>query len=294
MTTSVTPPGPTRRRRLRPVRFALIGGLAAGTGFAAVTGISAAAGSGPSPTSSTASSTHPGAPRPGRFHPPLRPGGEEGTITAVSGSGSGATLTLRTLAGTETVTTTASTKVYGADLQATTLSSNDVGQVVQVDEAGPSGGTPSDATIAAATIRVVQPTVIGRITAVGHGTYTLVGPDGQEITVTTAAGTTYYVTGGSGGNAPATSTTAPRYTVGEVVFASGVESATGTTSATSPTGTVQAVLMGAAPRRGGGMGEAGGPPHAGFPGMRGGGPDGPGWGPPAAGANGSSGANSAA
>lgn len=250
-------------RNHRPMHLVLIGGLAAGAGFAAVTGISAAA------TGSHAKTTKPGAHHalpPGPGLGPMMGGGGEGTITALAADTGGTyTLTLRTLAGNETVTTTSTTTVYGADLQTATLSSADVGLVASVQPVRGSG-TSSTSTITAASIRFVDPTVTGKVTNITANTYTLVGPDGQEITVTTTS-STYYLTGHSA-TGPTTTTTPPTYTVGEMVFASGPETTTGTQSATSPTTSLQAVLMSAAPTWGpraggnrGGFGGWGGGPH---------------------------------
>ncbi|MHB8506847.1 MAG: hypothetical protein ACYDEN_14205, partial [Acidimicrobiales bacterium] len=181
----------SKRRRIRPVHLALIGGLTAGSGFAAVTGISAAS-SAPKAGTTSPKATEPPLPRhsPGGFRGPTGNGGE-GTITALSGRVGAYTLTLRTMEATETVTTNSSTTVYGPDLQTTTLSSRDVGSVVRVDGHVSSTGTSSSEAVTATTVRLVDPTVVGRVVSTGTNTYTIVGPDGQEITVDTTAGTTH-------------------------------------------------------------------------------------------------------
>ncbi|HET9072149.1 MAG TPA: hypothetical protein VFN60_09570 [Acidimicrobiales bacterium] len=293
------PAGLPRRLPGRTARLALLGGLAAGVGFAAVTGISAASGTGGRPTSANLSVAKAPKGAPTRRRGPWGPGGTAGyagpggagTITAITARANGGdTLTVRTMRGTETVVTTTSTKVTGPDLQSTTLSSSDVGRVVRVITRPPAGSTaPGSATatptrVDAVALRLVDPTVMGRVTAVGSNRYTLVGPDGQEITVTTSS-STRYVTGTAAGR-PTTTTTAPGYAVGDLVFASGTETTAGTQSASTPTTTVDAVLMGKAPAGPGGPGRHGSGPLGE---RHGSGPLGGPWGPPGPGGAGNPG-----
>lgn len=258
-------------RVTRTTRAFMLGGLAAGVGFAAVTGVSAAAGTGSSSGShsSTGAPAHPprGLPRmgwpgpdgPGGIGGPGGPGGPggrgEGTILKVTTDGSGYELTVRTLRGTETVVTTSSTEITGPDLQSTSLSSSDVGRVVRIQSKPPapptsrsssSSSSSSSGTIDATGIQLVDPSVMGRVLEVGSGGYTLVGRDGQEITVTTTSGTTRYLTGRKDGK-PETTTSAPSYSVGEILFVSGTETKSGSQSASRATTTIAAVLVGKAP-----------------------------------------------
>ncbi len=284
-------PGPREAasRVARTTRLVLIGGLAAGVGFATVTGIAAAAGTG-AHSGTLTSAKSPARPKGGRPGPgwPGPPGhrgllgirGDEGTITSMSTQGDGYLLTLRTLAGSEEVLTTSSTTVLGADLEPTSLSSSDVGLVVRVrsSEPGPryrpgssSGGVgrTADASqsreIDATRVRFVDPTVLGRVTSVGTDSYTLVGSNGQEIAVTTTPGSTRYLTGYAKGS-PETTTTAPSYAVGDVLFASGTETTAGAQSATAATTSISAVLVGRAPARRAGRGPLHGMPVPPIPG----------------------------
>jgi hypothetical protein len=173
----------------------VLGGLAAGVGFAGVTGVAAAAGSGSSSGAHSSSRVpaHPARGLPGKGWPgPAgvgRPGrGGEGTITSLSTDGSGYELTVRTLQGTETVLTTNSTRVTGPDLRPTSLSSSDIGRVVRIMSRPPAPPTSSSASssnvIDATRIRLIDPRVIGRVLKVGNDGFTLVGRNGQKITVT--------------------------------------------------------------------------------------------------------------
>jgi len=250
----------------------VLGGLAAGVGFAGVTGVAAAAGSGSSSGAHSSSRVpaHPARGLPGKGWPgPAgvgRPGrGGEGTITSLSTDGSGYELTVRTLQGTETVLTTNSTRVTGPDLRPTSLSSKDVGRVVRImsrPPAAPTGPTASSSSassssasssnvIDATRIRLIDPRVIGRVLKVGNDGFTLVGRNGQEITVTTTPGTTRYLTGYKDGK-PETTTSSPSYSVGEILFASGTETTNGSQSSSSATTTIAAVLVGKAHARPGG------------------------------------------
>ena len=122
----------------------------------------------------------------------MRRGGG-GTITAINGS----TLTLRTENGTETVDTSTAT-TYHNEMQSVSFTTLKVGDVVHVASARPrstsSASTrpePGTGTVAATRVTVVEPSFAGRVTAIGNGTYTLVGRDGQLSTVTTTGSTRY-------------------------------------------------------------------------------------------------------
>jgi Domain of unknown function (DUF5666) len=119
-------------------------------------------------------------------------GGETGTVTKISGS----TLTLRTLAGTVTVTTTAST-TYSREEQQVHFSAVIVGDVVAVR--GNGNGTSPTATspIAATEITIEVPSVAGRVQSVSGGIVTLVTGDGQLEHVTISSSTVYHGAGGA-------------------------------------------------------------------------------------------------
>ena len=163
--------------------------------------------------------------------------GDEGTVTTVSGS----TLTLRTENGTETVKTTSSTK-YTKEQLTVTFTSIKVGDVVRVQVPRPTSATvtPGTGTVTATQVEVVLPRLSGRVTAVGSDRYTLVGQDGQLVTVTTTGGTRYY--NGT------TKTTAAAVKVGSRVVAEGSQSSLTALSAD----TVTVVTM-----QGGGWGPGG-------------------------------------
>ncbi len=114
-------------------------------------------------------------------------GGETGTVTKISGS----TLTLRTLAGTVTITTTSST-TYSREEQQVKLSAVKVGDVVAVR--GTRTGTSPTATspIAATEITIEVPSVSGRVQSVSGTTVTLVTADGQLETVSLSSSTAYH------------------------------------------------------------------------------------------------------
>ena len=114
-------------------------------------------------------------------------GGETGTVTKISGS----TLTLRTLAGTETVTTSSST-TYSREGQTVKLSAIKVGDVVVVR--GKRTGTSPTATspIAATAITIEVPSTSGRVQSVSGNTVTLVTADGQLETVNVSSSTAYH------------------------------------------------------------------------------------------------------
>jgi hypothetical protein len=114
-------------------------------------------------------------------------GGETGTVTKISGS----TLTLRTLAGTVTVTTTSST-TFSREEQSVKLSAVKVGDVVAVR--GKRSGTTPTATspIAATEITIEVPSISGRVQSVSGNTVTLVTADGQLENVTLSGSTAYH------------------------------------------------------------------------------------------------------
>jgi hypothetical protein len=113
-------------------------------------------------------------------------GGETGTVTKVSGSA----LTLRTLAGTVTVTTTSAT-TYSREGQQTHLSAVKVGDVVAVR--GSRGTSPTATSpIAATAITIEVPSISGRVQSVSGDTVTLVTGDGQLAYVTISSSTAYH------------------------------------------------------------------------------------------------------
>lgn len=240
--------GGTSRRALlhravsRPAGLMMITGLAAGGGFAAVTGISSAsnspatnttAASAPA-TSTAAPTTTPSAPAApggpggrggfgghGGFGGPGGPGGHggfgrggggDGTVTAINGS----TLTLRTENGTETVKTTSTTK-YAKERQSTTFSQIKVGDVVRIAALRPTtaAAVPGTGTVTATEIDVVLPTLAGRVTAVAAGKYTVVGRSGELLTISVSSSTRYYD--------GTTKSTASAVKVGSRIFAEGAQ-----------------------------------------------------------------------
>jgi hypothetical protein len=113
-------------------------------------------------------------------------GGDTGTVTGISGS----TLTLRTLAGTVTVTTSSSTK-YSREGKQLTFSAIKVGEVVQVRGSHGTAAKTATAPIAATAITIEVPTIMGRVQSVSGNTVTLVTSDGQLEFVTTSGATAY-------------------------------------------------------------------------------------------------------
>ena len=217
-----TEPEPTTHRAItrigravrRPAGLVILTGLAAGGGFAAVTGISDAASSStstapsstaPSSTAPSSTAKPPAAPGPGAGHGwghrggpgggfgrgfggGFGFGGAAGTITAINGS----TLTLRTENGTETVKTTSTTK-YTKERQTFSLAKLRVGDIVRIDAPRPTTNvTPGTGTVTATQVDVVLPELGGRVTAVAAGQYSLVGPAGQLLTISVDSGTRYY------------------------------------------------------------------------------------------------------
>jgi Domain of unknown function (DUF5666) len=135
-------------------------------------------------------------------------GGETGTVIKISGS----TLTLRTLAGTVTVTTTSST-TYSREEQQVHLSAVKVGDVVAVR--GSRTGTSPTATspIAATAITVEVPSISGRVQSVSGKTVTLVTGDGQLAYITISSSTAYH--GVRGATATSSSVKAGVYIVAQ-------------------------------------------------------------------------------
>jgi hypothetical protein len=125
--------------------------------------------------------------------------GAPGTITAIQGS----TLTLRTMNGTETVDTSSAT-TFTKELQTISLSDLHIGDVVQV-VGTPASNSSSDSSsssrarsepgtgiLAATRVAVIEPTFMGRVISRSGATYTLAGPEGQLLSVTTSGSTRYY------------------------------------------------------------------------------------------------------
>ncbi len=233
----------------RAAGLVVLAGLATGGAFAIGTGISSAAGgtstaasTTPATTSSTPAAAAPSATAPstttpstgsagtghgwggpggmgrgmrgdgfGRGHG-FGGGGGGGTITAVSPT----TLTLRTEQGTETVTTTSST-AYTRERLSVGRGQLRVGEVVRVAGSRPGSAMtePGTGAVTATRVEVVLPVLAGRVASTSGGTYTLVGPDGQLLTITSTSSTRYY----SG----ATAGTAGAVKVGTFVMAEGTQ-----------------------------------------------------------------------
>jgi hypothetical protein len=113
-------------------------------------------------------------------------GGETGTITKISGS----TLTLRTLSGTVTVTTSAST-TYSRENTSVKFSALAVGDVVAVRSSHGSSSSPTTPVVATA-ITIEVPSITGRVEAVSGDTVTLVTSNGQLEYVTLSSATVYH------------------------------------------------------------------------------------------------------
>jgi hypothetical protein len=123
-------------------------------------------------------------------------GGATGTVTKISGS----TLTLRTLTGTVTVTTSSSTK-YSREGKQVSFSAVKVGEVIQVRAARGATSKTAASPIAATAITIEIPTVMGRVQSVSGNTITLITSNGQLEYATTSGATAYQGIG----NATATS-----------------------------------------------------------------------------------------
>ncbi len=202
----------------------MVGGLAAGASFSAVTGISAATGTPDITTESGSTATAPavgmGGPHGHKGDPdgPGRKGGRGngGTITGISGS----TLTLRTENGTETVDPSSST-TYSKEMQMISFADLHVNDVVHVAATSPTASTattppaPGTGTVSATAVTVVEPSFAGRVASVSNGAYGLVGRDGRLLTVKTT-GSTRYENGTSQAAASA-------ITVGSHVMAQGTQ-----------------------------------------------------------------------
>ena len=198
-------PAPKQRSRLRIVGLAVaiaVAGAAAGFVVSRAGAITLASTTASSPTAKPAPAEHPPSFGRGSFGFQCGGGfastgfgfafgglcgGETGTVTKISGS----TLTLRTLAGTVTVTTTSSTK-YSRESQSVGFGAIKVGDVVAVR--GSRTGTSKSATspIAATAITIQVPSVSGRVQSVSGNTITLVTGDGQLEYVTTSGGTAFH------------------------------------------------------------------------------------------------------
>ncbi|HEY6468244.1 MAG TPA: DUF5666 domain-containing protein [Candidatus Dormibacteraeota bacterium] len=113
-------------------------------------------------------------------------GGATGTVTKISGS----TITLRTLAGTATVTTSSSTK-YTREGKQVSFAAIKVGEVLQVRAMRGATSKTATSPIAATAITVEIPTVTGRVQSVSGNTITLVTGDGQLEYATTSTATVY-------------------------------------------------------------------------------------------------------
>jgi hypothetical protein len=135
-------------------------------------------------------------------------GGGTGTVTKISGS----TLTLRTISGTLTVTTSSST-TYSREEQQVKFSAVKVGDVVAVR--GKRTGTSPSATspIAATAITIEVPSVTGRVQSVSGDTVTLVTGNGQLEYVTVSSSTAYH--GARGAAASSSSLKAGVYIVAQ-------------------------------------------------------------------------------
>jgi hypothetical protein len=114
-------------------------------------------------------------------------GGETGTVTKISGS----TLTLRTLAGTVTVTTSSSTTYSREELQVH-FNAVKVGDVVAVRGTRTGASPTATSPIAAKAITIEVPSVSGRVQSVSGNTVTLVTGDGQLEYVTLSGSTVYH------------------------------------------------------------------------------------------------------
>jgi hypothetical protein len=114
-------------------------------------------------------------------------GGENGTVTKISGS----TLTLRTLAGTVTVTTSSST-TYSREEQQVHFNAVKVGDVVAVRGTRTGASPTATSPIAAKAITIEVPSISGRVQSVSGNTVTLVTGDGQLEYVTLSGSTVYH------------------------------------------------------------------------------------------------------
>ncbi len=219
-------PAAKPRGRLRIVGFAVaiaVAGAVAGFVVSRAGAVTLASTTASTPTPSGAPSEHPPSFGRGGFGFPCGGGfanasfgstfsgfcgGETGTVTKISGS----TLTLRTLAGTLTVTTSSTTK-YSREEQQVGFGAIKVGDVVAVR--GSRTGTSKTATspIAAAAITIEVPSVSGRVQSVSGGTITVVTGNGQLEYVTISGATAYH--GVRGASASSTSVKAGIFIVAQ-------------------------------------------------------------------------------
>jgi hypothetical protein len=150
---------------------------------------------------------------------------EGGLVSAINGT----TITIKGRNGTAEVIHVSGSTRYQKGGNVATL--NDVTPGVAISA---EGTLNSDGTLTAQQVIIQLPRVMGQVTAVSSGTYTLTGRNGSTITVTTSGSTTYINPGGS-------SAQAPSITKGSFILAQGVLSADGKTLAAT-----QIVVMPAA------------------------------------------------
>jgi len=191
--------------RLTPRCIAL--GLVAATACsAAITGVVVAGHSSAGTLYSSTSTQTPGSKT--LPPPPLGHGrrlGRHGVVaTVVAISAANQTLTLRTLFGSVTVTTSSST-TYTRERHTIAFADIHVNDVVAV-RGTPSGGsnTTPPTSIAATRITVEMPRLGGRVQSVNGDVITVVTPDGQLGYVTTSASTSYYQDGASASSSAVT------------------------------------------------------------------------------------------
>jgi hypothetical protein len=159
-------------------------------------------------------------------------------------------LLLRTEAGTETVKTSSST-VYTKEMETIAFSQLRVGDIVDVAAGRPTAATstPGTGTVTATRVEVVLPELSGRVTSIAGGLYTLVGPDGRILTVTSTPGTTRFYRGSS-------KSTASTVKVGSYIVAEGAQDSL--THLSADTITVIPTSGAAGPRTGGFAGHGAG------------------------------------
>lgn len=247
--------GMTTKRRVAAIVAA--GGLAAGsaTAFAAThTG-------GTTATSATISAATAAMPVPGGAPPgsggPSGPGGPGGglTITGVSGrtiltrDGSGRTITVRVGA----------TTTYSEAGARATLSDLRAGEQIAVQAS--SGSTARATTLTATRVTIILPQVMGRVTAMARGSFTVAGFNGATVTVKTTAATRYVKASGA-------AVSASTLKKGAAIMAEGALVGNGKTlTARRVTIGVSTTSPGSAPNGGPPPGGTGGaPPPSGTPG----------------------------
>jgi len=254
----------TRKNRMttkqRVTAIVAAGGLAAGsaTAFAAThTGGTTATAATTSASAAAAATPGPGEAPPGSggvgSGGPGGPGGAL-TITGVSGrtilarDGSGRTITVRVGA----------TTTYSEAGARTTLSDLRAGEQIAVQA---SGSTARATTLTATRVTIILPQVMGRVTVVARGWFTVAGFNGSTITVKTTAATRYVKASG----AVASASTLKK---GAAIMAEGALVGNGKTfTAWRVTIGVSATGPGSAPNGGAPPGGTGGaPPPSGTPG----------------------------